>query len=483
MKWIAFLMTAAAFSSAGAQDAPLPNTFRIFGSNEILVEDFAVSGDRVRSPFRFDGTFLTNRLDLNLGWTGEQLQRLTVRAEILGTNSDYIPQEGLVIATLALQYENGAAATPYRIEAGDVFADLSRRMLQRQIRGASVELQPQIGRGTHSVILLTGSGEPDWRDTFTGAEDLLFGGVSWAWVSESEKTMVVGNVSTESAFGLQRDAMIAGIFGKRVFRNGTELEGEFSRLRADDEAMSIYAQLGRALGAFQWRLRYEDNGERYQPLGAVGIMADRSIAEAQARWRISRRWSVRGRLQQIDQQNVEIDAASVTFDGQPLRRRPALRLEATADVNRIGLREYRNVSADLRDDTLSYRGSWRDSPEREAHEHEIVAGRSFSFGRLAAGLGYRDLGDSESWSPVIEAALRRGAHLVRLYYGVISQRFMTAAFEDLRYQNRRMVYTFTRANHHVSMELGQELREPERSLGTTSRRVAVRYRYAFDASL
>jgi hypothetical protein len=462
MRWALALLLAAGPLSA----QPL----RLFGSNEIVFEDYDVSGDRERSPFRLDGTFVTNRLALNLERSG-----LLIRGEFLGTNSDYLPDQGFVISTLFLQYENGAAAVPYRVEAGDVFADLSRRVLQRQVRGTSVEFQPQFGRGTHSVVLLTGSGEPDWRDTFSDATDFFFTGASWAWQSESERTNLVGNVSSESA--TDRDHVLTSLYAKTAMVNGTEVEGEVSLQRGDDDAASVYAQVARPLGAFQWRLRYENNGERYLPLGAMGIMADRRIAEAHARWRPSRRWSVRGRVQQIEQQNVSIDAGAVTVDVQ---LRPALRMEATADVNRIDSREYRNVMLDLQDPIWSYRGSWRDSPDIDAHEHEVMAGRSFSFGRLSAGLGYRSLGDSDSWAPVVEASVRRGDHLLRLYYGFLTQRFTTAAFEDLQYQNRRLVYTFTHDSHYVSLEYGLELREPERSLDTESRRIALRYRYAFD---
>lgn len=506
--------------------AQSPAGWRLSGSNEILVEQFEVSGDQAPSPFRIDGTFLTNRLSLNLDWTDQSERELSIRAEILGTDSDYLPEQGFVVATLALRFENGAAALPYRLEAGDVFADLSQRLLQRQIRGTSFEFQPRFGTGTHSVVLVTGSGAPDWRETFRAGDDLYFTAASWLWQSASEKTSLVANVSSESAragaegafpqAGIDRDHLLTSVFAKTTFA-GLDLEGEVSLLDAGsdgEDGTSFYAEAGRGEGAFTWRVRYEDNDEHYLPLGAMGILAGRSIGEVQARWRPSPRGSLRARLQQYEQRfatssrEVSTDAAALTWESQPLRFRPGFHVEATADLNRIesddGLQDllFRNLGLELRDDfggrfDLTYRGWFRETRDdaqpafdRRAVTQELVAGRAFRFGnwsgRLGGGLGFRsdhESASSDTWSPMIDASLRNGNHLLRAHYGLVRQDFLIAAIEDLDYQNRRLLYTWSRANHHWSLEYGQELREPERSLDTDSQRLALRYRYAFDKVL
>jgi hypothetical protein len=498
--------------------------WRLSGSNEILVEQFDVSGDQAPSPFRIDGTFLTNRLSLNLDWTDQSTRELSIRTEILGTDSDYLPEQGLVVATLALRFENGAAALPYRIEAGDVFADLSRRLLQRQIRGTSLEFQPPFGIGTHSVVVVTGSGAPDWLDTFRAGDDLYFTAASWLWQSASEKTSIVANVSSESAragaegafpqAAVDRDHLLTSVSAKTSL-GGIDVEGEVSVLDGDEEnGTSFYAEAGRGEGMFTWRIRYEDNDEHYLPLGAMGIMAGRSIGEIQARWRPSPRGSLRARLQQFDQRfagssrEVSTDAAALSWESQPLGFRPSFHIEATADLNRIESNDrlqdllFRNFGLELRDDfagrfDLTYRGWFRDTRDdaqsafdRRAVTQELVAGRPFRLstwsGRLGGGVGFRsdrESASSDTWSPMIEASLRNGNHLLRAHYGLVQQDFLIATVGDLDYQNRRILYTWARANHNLSLEYGQELREPERSLDTDSRRLALRYRYAFDQNL
>lgn len=509
------LLLAALASTVHAQTAP-PTGWRIFGSNEILVEDFIASGDVSRSPFRLEGTFWTNRLNVNLGWTDERQRDLAIRAEILGADNDYLPEDGFVVGTFSLRFENGAAAVPYRVEVGDVLADVSRRVLQRQIRGTTIEFQPQFGAGTHSIMLLTGSGVPDWRDTFTDGNALFFTAASWLWQNASERTSIVANISSETAragaegafpqASVDRDHRLASLSAKTSIGR-TQLEGEVSLFDGEENATSFFAAAGRSEGVFTWLLRYEENDEHYAPLGAMGIMAGRSIGEARAGWRPSVRSWLQGWLQQIEHGVVSTDVAALTWDAQPMPNRPALRIAARADLNRIesddGLQDvlFRNLGLEVRDDfaqryDVTYRASLRETeddvrPEfdRSALEHELVGGGRFRAGgwsgRIGAGVGYRRFGESasfDSWSPVLEASLQSASHLVRLYYGLMRQRYDSSTIEDLGYQNRRLLYMFTRSNHQISLEYGQELREPERALETDSQRLALRYRYTFDMS-
>lgn len=524
MKRAVILVMVVCVLPLAAQPAPPPG-WRIFGSNELTVENFDVSGERTVSPFRFEGTYFTNRSSVNLAWSDGVLRDLLIRGEFVGTDSEYLPDRGLVVATLALRFEDGGAAVPYRLEAGDVFADLSRRVLQRQLRGTSIELQPQFGRGTHSILIVTGSGAPQWRDTFRDGNDLYFTAASWLWQSVTETTSVVANVAAESAkagavgafpvSSVDRDHLMASLSAKTAF-SGVNIEGEVSLLDADGEedGASFYAEAARGSGPFTWRARYEDNDEHYVPFGAMGVLAGRESGELHGRWRISRRSTLSGRAQQIEQRfasssrSISTDVAALRFATEPVRSRPGLRLDANVDVNRIessdGLQDvlFRNAGLELRDDfdgrfDLTWRAALRDTSDRSrpgsdrrALENEVIAGVPFLAagwtGRLGAGVAYhryRESASFESLSPLVEVSVRNGAHFIRVYYGIAQQRFSTVSERDLRYQNRRLLYTFSRSNHHVSLEYGQELREPEILLDTDSKRVALRYRYTFDRSL
>lgn len=493
--------------------------WRLFGSNEIVLEDFGVSGDGSASPFPIEGTFITDRLGFTLGW-GDGGRDLVIQAELLATDSEYLPEEGVVIGALSIRFENGAAAVPYRIEAGDLHADLSRRVLQRQIRGTMVEFQPAFGRGTHSLVLLYGSGMPDWENALD--DGLAFTGASWLWQSPSQSTTLVASLTHESAEAgaegvypfplVSLDRRVASLAARTAVA-GFDLEGEWSILdgeAGEGEGASWYGEVARASERVQWRARYEDNDREYAPFGAMGVLPGRSTAEAQGRWLVSPRASLRARAQHVESRadlarsEATIDLAGLTFDARPLERRPGLTARLMADVNRIESDDasqdltFENYGLEVQDQiTNRHDLTWRTwyrtmddevlaASSRRSTDHELVAGRIIVLGRwrgrVGGGVAYRvqrGAGPVDSISPIAELNLTAGAHRLGLYYGYADQDFLGPEALDLVYQNRRAMYSFASGAHEMSLELGQELREPAARLDTEASRVAMRYRYSF----
>lgn len=514
------------FAAAAAVAQEPAAGWRLFGSNEIMVEDYRVTGDESISPFPFEGTFLTDRLGINLGWS-DGARHLVIHADLLGTDSDYLPDDGFVVGNFALRFVNEAAAVPYRLEAGDVFADMSRRVLQRQIRGTMLEFQPSLGSGTHSLMLLAGSGVPDWRHTFDDGGDLTFTGASWLWQSASQKTSLVANVMSESAKAGAKGAVpvpvasldhrVASLFAKTGFA-GMNFETEVSVLDAGngsaDDGTSYYAELARATGALQWRARYEDNEREYLPFGAMGVLAGHSTAEAQARWIMTPRTSLRARVQRIDSEQLSaatgtsIDLAGAHFETRPVTSRPGFVIQLMADANRTEADDrtrdvlFQNYGIEVRDwltdvYDLTLRSWFRETSDdvrpvfdRESHDYELVVGKALRgggrwSGRIGGGVAYRTQrgnGPYDTLSPLAELSLRGGPHTFRLNYGYVDQNLLAPGAHDVTYQNRRAMYAFLLRNHEVSLEYGQELREPDGLPDTDSSRIALRYRFAFDRS-
>jgi hypothetical protein len=497
--------------------------WRFFGSNDLVVERFDVQGDESAAPYRYEGTFLTNRLGLNIAWT-DGIRDFTLRSDISATNSDYVPHEGLLVGSLAVMVEHRGAAIPFRVEAGDVYADFSQRTLQRQVRGASLDFQPQFGHGTHSFVLLAGSGVPDWRTVSRGRwDDLTFSGVSWLWQSASERTTVVTNILHESA-----RAGAAGVFplltagddhlitsaALRTKISKILLEGEVSVLDAashEDDGVSFYAELSGNTPRLQWRTRHEDNDRSYVPFSAFGVIAGRSTSEAHARWMISPRASARVALQRsatrttTGSPEMRADLTQMVVESRPFRRRNALRVQFSADASEFRMErrlqdlDVRNYGLEVQDWVsnlydLTWRSWLRESKDdlqplfdRRQVEHEFVAGRKIVLGRWAGRLGggvahrrQKGIAPFESVTPVAEISLGNAAHMLRLYYRYTDQQFLSAGAFDVDYHNRQLIYSFTPGNHQFSLEYGDELRRPDQHASTDSQRVALRYRYLFD---
>ncbi len=517
------------FATGGlAQSTATTPAWTLSGTNEILVENYDVSGDPSNSLYRYEGTFVTDRLNLNLNYATSPYRALSIRTELLGTDSDYLRDDGLVVANLTLDYMNGLATVPYRVGAGDVFVDLSRRALQRQIRGASFEIQPDFGHGTHSILLVSGSGIPAWRDTFDRGTDLYFNGLSYLWASESGHSRIVANLVDETqkagTFGavpvptVDRDQLVTSLYGETRI-GGVALEAEISLLdsgeRGDSDSTSVYAQIAHNEGKLSWRARYEQNDATFIPIGGLGIISDYRIAEAHARYATGLRSSLRARVQHyenaFDSEATErrTDVVGLSWETRPLPKRPNLRIDLMGDVNRINSDDdsfdqtFYNARARVADRlTPRVDFSWelqiRDSNaegnplyERTLVENELMLGRRFQVafagrplqGQIRGGVDYRrqsENGTYEAWSPVIDADIHAGRQSLRLHLGWMDQRFLSAIVDDLRYQTRRLSWSFTPGAHAISLELAQEVRDREHQRGTDSNRIALRYRYSFD---
>ena len=524
---IAIAMGVVAPSLASAQDEP--TGWHLFGSNEIVVEDFDVDGDRTASPYQFDGTFWTDRLSLDLGWLDGIGHRFTLRTELLGADNDYLAEDGAVIEVFKLAYENGVTAVPFRVEAGDFFGDFSRRTLQRAVRGASLELQPQTAGTDHSLVLLAATGEPSWSDTFDGsASDLGYSGLSYLFAPRSGRaslgaSVVAARARPQAALAQplfeETDQTVASLSGSAALGAGARLEGEVAHLESDPEDRpsesddSFYLQLGSAGDrSLSWKLRVEDNGETFLPVGAVGIIANRSSGEGQARYSFASRGYLSANLQEIHDRvegalpQLDTRIAGLTYEGQPSMRRPSFRLRVAGDWNdleaedRSLLQDFQHYGLEASelfggrwelayasdywdvDDEINASGARRSLDQRlTLGLHAMPAEGANLLVRLGGMLRRQtETAEFETVSPILDLETNWGPHRFAVHLSFLEQDFEAVTTRDLEYTEQGMVYSFERGAHAFSLEAARDLREPDGALETDSLRLAMRYRYSFE---
>jgi hypothetical protein len=498
--------------------------FRFFGSNELTIENYNVDGSATESPYRFEGTFFTSRLTLNLESDDGRGRKVLLRAEIVGADNDYLQHDGLLLARFAVELEDGGRSLPYRLAAGDLFAGLSQRVLNRGVRGLSVELQPELGRGQHSLLFVGGSGEPDWRN-LRRSDDLYFNGISYLYATPTGRTTVVANLvdarQRAGAFGAfpvsatDLDQTIASLYAESMI-GPVRLEAEFSALEGsrsgnDFDDTSFYAMLSRAEGWLSWRLRFEETGDLYTPIGGSFLSGRRSV-EADGRM-IGRAGTLRARLQRLDSalflqpgRPLRTDFASLAWDLPMLARRPNLRVSLMADLNDLeskdGLTDllYTHVGLEVIERIgprieVGYRGHLRDTEDRRRDDrrlwdHDLSIGRPFEWtagttpvhADLRGGIIRRNQEGGaayDSWSPIVEGGIRSGAHALRLYLAFLRQEFDTLAIGDLRYDTRRLTYSWMQRPHTLFAEIADETRDQQGRTQTSSTRLSLRYRLEF----
>jgi hypothetical protein len=498
--------------------------FRFFGSNELTIENYEVDGATSESPFRFEGTFFTNRLNLNLESDDGRGRKVLLRAELLGADNDYLRHDGLLLARFAVELEDGGRSIPYRLAAGDLFAGLSQRVLNRGVRGVSVELQPELGRGAHSLLFVSGSGEPDWR-SLRRSDDLYFNGISYLYTSPAGRTSVVANLvdsrqraGVSGAFPISAtdlEQTIGSVYAESSM-GPVRLEAELSALDGSRggegfDDTSFYAMLSRSDGWLSWRVRFEEVGDLYAPIGVSFLSGRRSI-EADGRL-LGRAGTLRARMQRLDSalflqtgRPLRTDFASLAWDLPMLARRPNLRVSLMADRNDLESRDgltdllYTHVGLEVIERIgqrieVGYRGHLRDTEDRRRDDrrlwdHDLSIGRQFDWtagttavrGDLRGGIIWRNQERSaayESWSPIVEGGLRSGAHALRLYLAFLRQEFETLAIGDLRYDTRRLTYSWMKRPHTLFAEVADETRDQQGRPQTASTRLSLRYRLEF----
>jgi len=306
---------AAALGGAGAAAAQEEDAgWRYNGEFAAHFDHDDDDGDETQSPFRFLDEQYYAELNVTADRQPSPYSRTRISFVGLINESDYRSQtDGVVVERFSISHESGEGSVPYRATLGDYYAAISYRTLQQSLKGASFELQPvSSGALRHSVVGFTGFRNRDYHDVnlldefYAGASWLLDHGRTWrASVNavyahqdagatfrnpDTDNDQVTLSAAANARFGL--GAFDAELEGELGFFDGDYADvagksdlGLFGELTLDHDESRVSA-----------RLRYEDYGEHYQPLGALSI-GDRRSAEAHLSWRSAKGLFVRARAQ------------------------------------------------------------------------------------------------------------------------------------------------------------------------------------------
>lgn len=288
------------------------------GANTFRGENYSVRGNTAASPFPFDGTqgfseFSlqgSNRVDPYATWQGQVFGVFNA--------SEYRSQEkGLVFERLSLTRQQGDVALPYRAIIGDIFPLFSFRTLQASLKGVQLELQPKVGRNSarHSLQFVSGTRQASWQNVDFG-EDYT-NGLSWLMDDQQWGRFglqwVHNTRASNASFGtLSRNQQVVGLAWEHRLPLGAdqvtiEAEGNYftgdhggttgAASGQDREGRGLFLQIsGQGKSPLNYRIRYEDYSQDYQPAGSVITPGLRS-EEGHVGWRFPTGLQARGRLQ------------------------------------------------------------------------------------------------------------------------------------------------------------------------------------------
>lgn len=368
--------------------------WRVRGDTTARMEYYGISGDPELGTYAEDG--LQAYQDLNLGLTrggdGAPLWNIDMSGVVSG--SDYRTHDhGARIEYLRLHHENVASDVPYRLDMGDQQAYFSRLSLDRDVRGARVELQPELGGAEHSLVWLSGGYRRDWYEADeTRLPHLVepegdYHGASWLMTDPTLGDWSLNVVHhDEVAFTGEEHrhlvTSLAGGWGMDILRQDLDAQAELARLEGqawsgveDDTARAVDDRGWRASLAgednlmplpLDYSVSYERYGADFQPAGTEVVGDSRTLATA-AGLQLSDRARLRGRLNRyrdnastanpirIDEHGMEV---AVPFGMGPVQTSHRLDVLHRERADRMG-----GI------DQLTRRASWNvDLPVTESQE-------------------------------------------------------------------------------------------------------------------
>ncbi|SEO89597.1 hypothetical protein [Aquisalimonas asiatica] len=318
--WVLLLLPALAFAE---EEQSRDGDWRLRGDTTARMEYYDISGDRELGTYAEDG--LQAYQDLNLGLTrggdGEPLWDIDFSGVVSG--SDYrTDAHGARVEYLRLHHENATSPVPYRVDLGDQQAYFSRLSLDRDVRGARVEMQPELGRAEHSLVWLSGGYRRDWYEADETRQPHLvepegdYHGASWLVTDPllGDWSLNVVHHDEVAFTGEEHRHLVtslAGGWGLEVLRQDLDAQAELARLEGhawsgveDDSVRAVDDRGWRASLdgedrllplPLDYSLRYERYGADFQPAGTEVVGDSRALAAA-AGLQLTERATLSGRL-------------------------------------------------------------------------------------------------------------------------------------------------------------------------------------------
>jgi len=509
-----------------------PGELRLRGTNTFRCEYYQYDGDPAASSYAEEDGHRYDELQLALD------QRFSPsnfwHAEMFGlwNNSAYrSTHDDVVVERLALSWENGSAAMPFRLELGDVFADVSYRTMSRTLKGVQLDLQPsgQVLDGRQSLLLFGGVDYPEWRDL--DSEESRAGGASWLlegsrigslslnWVC-SDRESLADALPTRNR---QNVLSLASERGFEALGQKLTLEGELAGFFGDCDAsggddgrnksdLGVFLQLsGRSASPLRYRFRFEQYGEDYRPAGA-NVASDRRSWEAHGSWRFRNGASFKARAQRFEDgfeadnpsdskvYGVSLTGPFLSFVDPALSGGLDLHRRMTRDENDTTDRRTDVVRANLsrrlaekwtgnlglysqrdKDKAADQGPSWNNEVRVGAtRQLTLLGGR----GSISPGLSHRrNQGDADAreWNPTLGLHFTRGRHRLSLNAAANSQQRIDDNTIDVNTCTMAANYNYTRGPHTLGVEVDRSAYDPDDDDSTASLKCAVWYSLRFGA--
>ena len=509
------------------------------GTNTLRGETYNSRGNLAASPYQSEGAKAYNELSINLQRRVSEYDVWRAQVHGLINGSDYrSPFDGVVPERMTLSREKGDGVLPHRFELGDYFGYFSYRTLQRSLKGGMLELQPRVTSADewrYSVVMLTGSGVPGWRQMSNPEEDYT-SGIS-VLMQTPGNTRIIGNFLTNHRGGvplfgtLNRHQDVFSLGAEHVMRWGTQLltfEGEGGTFSGDHDGLSGPASgLGRAANAyygqvsgrslalpFTYRLRAERNEQDYRPHGAV-VTPDRRAFEGHAGWTFESNLALRGRVQYFTdalQTGNQTDTRTWGFNlAGPFLPQTVSGLTGTLDafrqdsdrrdrgIDRTSNTINFNASKPLSNDWLGRFGLFSQSLRDRAvggvdvktHQITFAADHAAQIGgftgTISPGIALRfvrgGLGETDDVNPTLAVNMTNGPHRFGLNFGLLAQQppaRLQPTVTDVYTTQYGADYRYTRGLDTWGIEANFFERSPDRLASTSAYRIGVFWSHSFE---
>lgn len=502
---------------------PLPSLaqWQLQGSNTFRVDSYSVSGNTRYSPYREEGVFAYN--DLNLSISGSTSPGQSWRFDFAGTITDspYRSSEnGFVPEAMRGIYENKTAALPFRLDVGDQNVALSPLSLQRTLKAARVTLRPPSERDgrRYAIDVFAGVDRQSWREL--DLDEGLFRGFSLS-VQDNELGAYGFNfVHYSDAGNSGLDQSVASVYGRRQFDVAAQdlaLAGEWGVMHGDPatggESTTAHGGFVELQGKAQnqplsYRLRYDRYGEDFAPKGAT-VTADSEAFLAEAAWKSESGTQLQGKLARIttgrsSDNPVDTDTASaavtVPIDrGEP--RRGSLRVQAQLQQRQDEAGLVNTDSASLRASAILQHDERqvtkldasvaavddrrKEGLERVSKHVAISHALPFEFAGMDLTLT-PGVSIAQSRSPdasltvgptlAVEAQGARDRLTLQLGQSEFDSQDPLTGFDETRLGIK---YEMQRGKHRIGLDADHLLREPEAGEATDAWRAGIYWRYDF----
>ncbi len=501
----------------------------IDGYNTLRMDYYDIEGDKTSSPFAFGGDQMFNEFNVNASRQISPYERF--RGSVLGVvnDSDYrTTDNGFVPERVNLFYEKGDASVPFRVEAGDYFAGVSYRTLQRTLKGASVELQPySTPERKHSFLVFTGANQPTYRtgdandDYYTGAswlmEDRDLGQVSLNMINarQDETTpTLAGADNSQMTYSAAIEKLFNLLKQKLVFEGELALfDGDYAATK-DKTDTGTFAQVsGRSDDEpLDYRLRFERYGTDYRPNGAI-ITPDRRSFEGHAGWRFESGTYLRGRLQRFEDSfdstnQSDTDVAGLNLSG-PVLANYVSNVTSNIDLFRQRIQDdfstidqysdtldatlnkpiYEDISGQFNlflQRTNDRLAANTDNSIRQVgvgvYKPISIAGLSGTFN---PGVALRKVdsnitSDSREFQPTLNISLANEEHRISANYGLLRQNRVSGTSPDVATQTAGLEYAYFYENHEFGVSGERYDRNVDAALDTDVYRVGAYWTVRFN---